>query len=59
MQLPGYGIYDVLETKNEIIFCCWNALNYDDNGGVGDRECVYTAFDKEWNLLWQKGTKEF
>lgn len=58
VDLVGYGIYDILETKNEIIFCCWNALNYDDNGDVGDRECVYTAFDKDWNLLWQKGVAE-
>lgn len=58
IQLPGYSLYDVLETKNEIIFCCWNALSYYEGGGVDDRECVYTAFDKDWNLLWQKGVAE-
>lgn len=58
IQLPGYSLYDVIETKKEIIFCCWNALSYYEGGGVDDRECVYTAFDKDWNLLWQKGVEE-
>lgn len=58
LKLPGYGIHNIIETKNERIFCCWNALSYYEGGGVDDRECVYTAFDKDWNLLWQKGTKE-
>ncbi len=58
LELPGYGIHNMIETKNERIFCCWNALTYSETGSVDDRECVYTAFDKDWNLLWQKGTKE-
>ncbi len=58
IELTGYGIHNVIETEKERIFCCWNALTYSENGGVDDRECVYTAFDKDWNLLWQKGTEE-
>jgi len=58
LELPGYGIHNMIETKNERIFCCWNALTYSETGSVDDRECVYIAFDKDWNLLWQKGTKE-
>lgn len=58
LPLIGYSMYDFVETETERIFCCWNALSYYDGGGVDDRECVYTAFDMDWNLLWQKGVKE-
>lgn len=58
IDLTGYGLLKIIETKNERVFCCWNALSYDDNGNVEDRENVYIAFDKEWNLLWQKGVAE-
>ncbi len=58
VELIGYGLHNIIETENERIFCCWNALTYTDNGNVDERECVYTAFDKDWNLLWQKGSAE-
>lgn len=58
IALTGYGVHNIIETENERIFCCWNALTYTDNGNVDERECVYTAFDKDWNLLWQKSTAE-
>lgn len=58
LELTGYGILDIIETENECIFCCWNALSYNDYGSVQDRENVYIAFDKDWNLLWQKGVAE-
>ena len=58
LELTGYGILDIIETENECVFCCWNALSYNDYGSVQDRENVYIAFDKDWNLLWQKGVAE-
>lgn len=58
IELTGYALHQIIETKNERVFCCWNALSYDDNGNVEDRENVYIAFDKDWNLIWQKGVAE-
>ncbi len=58
IELTGYGLHQIIETENERVFCCWNALTYSENGSVDDRENVYTAFDKDWNLLWQKGVAE-
>ena len=58
IELTGYALHQIIETENERVFCCWNALSYDDNGNVEGRENVYTAFDKDWNLLWQKGVTE-
>ncbi len=58
LALTGYSIREIIETEDERIFCCWNAVTYDDRGSAEDRECVYTAFDMDWNLLWQKGVKE-
>lgn len=58
IELTGYGINRIIETDDCIIFCMWNAKNYDENGGVQDREIVYTAFDYDYNLLWQKAVSE-
>ena len=58
IKLTGYSIYRIIETDDCIIFCMWNAKNYDENGRVQDREIVYTAFDYDYNLLRQKGVSE-
>ncbi len=58
IKLTGYSIHRIIETDDCIIFCMWNAKNYDENGRVQDREIVYTAFDYDYNLLWQKGVSE-
>ncbi len=58
IELTGYSMHRIIETDNCIIFCMWNAKSYDENGDVQDREIVYTAFDYDYNLLWQKAVSE-
>ncbi len=58
VAIQGYKIEQIIETKEERIFCCTNTISFDEAGRADEEECVYTAFDKDWNLLWQKGTKK-
>ncbi len=58
VAIQGYKIEKIIETTEERVFCCTNTISYDETGRADEEECVYTAFDRDWNLLWQKGTKE-
>lgn len=58
IELAGYSIRRIIEANDCIIYCTFSARTYDENGRVEDRECVYTAFDYDYNLLWQKAVSE-